>query len=113
MSAQLLLHGIEKLYILARTPSKYEDSKEEWLRTRGITFEDSSNRSEYIQCDLSDIQSVKKVADILLSKLDRLDMLINNAGTCSLQSSSISRSLADIISQVFQRSQTIRCRPKE
>ena len=82
MSAQLLLHGIDKVYILARTPSKYEDSKEEWLRTRGITREDSTYRSEYIQCDLSDIRDVKAVADKLLSKLDRLDMLINNAGTC-------------------------------
>ncbi|KAI9875306.1 MAG: hypothetical protein M1830_008641 [Pleopsidium flavum] len=80
MSAQLLLHGIEKVYILARTPSKYEDSKEQWLHTRGITIEDSGKRSEYIECDLSDIRDVKRVTDELLSKLDRLDMLINNAG---------------------------------
>lgn len=80
MSAQLLLHGVEKLYILARTPSKYEDSKEQWLHTRGISREDSEKRSEYIKCDLSDIKDVKRVADELLSKLDRLDILINNAG---------------------------------
>ena len=30
--------------------------------------------------DLSDIANVKRVADYLLAKLDRLDILINNAG---------------------------------
>lgn len=85
MSAQLLLHKIAKVYIIGRTPSKYADSKEEWLRTRGITLDDSSRRTEFIQCDLTDIEEVKRTADKLRAKLDRLDMLINNAGIFPLE----------------------------
>jgi len=113
MSAQLLLHGIEKVYILARTPSKYEDSKEEWLRMRGITREDSSERSEFDQCDLSDIREVKAVADKLLSKLDRLDMLINNAGMCPLFSIGAQINQAELILQVSRRCRTIHCHLRE
>ncbi|KAI9815540.1 MAG: hypothetical protein M1827_002674 [Pycnora praestabilis] len=80
MTAQLLLHGVEKVYILARTESKYDDAKNEWLDKRGIQWTDSDKRSEFIKCDLSDIEDVKRVADELLSKLDRLDMLLDNAG---------------------------------
>jgi len=75
---------------------------------RGITREDSSNRSEFIQCDLMDIREVKAVADKLLSKLDRLDMLINNAGMYFCVPS-ILRSIKLMILQGSQRCRTIHC----
>ena len=80
ISALLLLHGVSKVYILARTKSKYEAAKVNWIEHRGLQQEDVDKRSEFIQCDLSDILSVKEAASILLLKLDRLDILFNNAG---------------------------------
>ncbi|KAI9723426.1 MAG: hypothetical protein M1812_001310 [Candelaria pacifica] len=80
ITAQLLLHGIEQVYILARNEYKYHDAIKEWSKQRGINTADSQKRSEFIKCDLSDINDVKRVADELLSRLDRLDILIDNAG---------------------------------
>ena len=80
ITALLLLHGISRVYILARTKSKYEAAKKDWVEQRGLRQEDVDKRSEFIQCDLSDVLSVKEVASILLLKLDRLDILFNNAG---------------------------------
>lgn len=82
MTAQLLLHGISKVYVLARSESRYVDAKAEWVNKDGLSSEDVDTRTEFVQCDLSDIQDVKKVVDLLKKKLDRLDILINNAGKC-------------------------------
>ncbi|KAI9750000.1 MAG: hypothetical protein M1835_001454 [Candelina submexicana] len=80
MTAQLLLHGIEHVYILARSESKYSDALKEWSEQRGIKAADAEKRSDFMKCDLSDIEDVKRVVDVLLSRLDRLDILIDNAG---------------------------------
>ncbi|OCK86008.1 putative short chain dehydrogenase/reductase [Lepidopterella palustris CBS 459.81] len=79
ITAQLLLHGITKVYILARTESKYNDAKEEWAGKNGLKKDDVETRTEFVQCDLSSIKDVSRAANELLSKLDRLDILINNA----------------------------------
>ena len=76
----LLQHGISKVYILARTESKYEVAKKDWVEHRALQQEDVDERTEFIQCDLSNILNVKEAATVLLQKLDRLDMLYNNAG---------------------------------
>lgn len=80
IAVRLLLSGISKVYILARTEGKYEAAKEDWTKNWELQREDIDTRSEFIQCDLSDIVSVKDAAGILLKKLERLDMLYNNAG---------------------------------
>jgi NAD(P)-dependent dehydrogenase (short-subunit alcohol dehydrogenase family) len=80
ITAQLLVHGISKVYILARSAQKYESAKKFWEETHKLKPEDIAKRVEFLSCDLSDITVVKKVADELMGKLDRLDMLINNAG---------------------------------
>jgi len=55
-----------------------------WSESHKIITEDITKRVEFFPCDLSDITDVKKVVDSLVGKLDRLDMLINNAGQRSL-----------------------------
>ena len=80
ITIRLLLHGISKVYILARTESKYEAAKKDWVENWELQPEDVDKRAEFIKCDLSDILSVKDAAGILLQKLDHLDMLYNNAG---------------------------------
>jgi NAD(P)-dependent dehydrogenase (short-subunit alcohol dehydrogenase family) len=80
ITAQLLIHDISRVYILARSSSKFESAKKFWSESRKIITEDITKRVEFLPCDLSDIADVKKVVDSLVGKLDRLDMLINNAG---------------------------------
>lgn len=78
--AQLLVNHISKVYILARNTSKFEDAKKYWVEKHGLEESDIEKRIVFQECDLSDMEAVKKVADGLVNELDRLDMLINNAG---------------------------------
>lgn len=78
--SQLLLHGITKVYVLARNPQKFELAMKFWDESHDLKADNIVQRVEFLACDLSDILAVKKVADELMRKLDRLDMLINNAG---------------------------------
>jgi NAD(P)-dependent dehydrogenase (short-subunit alcohol dehydrogenase family) len=81
---QLLLHDIDKVYILARSGEKYELAKAIWVERGRLTKESVEKRTEFVRCDLSDMVAVKKVGDLLLSKLERLDILLDNAGECVL-----------------------------
>jgi NAD(P)-dependent dehydrogenase (short-subunit alcohol dehydrogenase family) len=80
ITAQLLIHGINHIYILARSSSKFDAAKKSWSESHKIPAEDIAKRVDFLACDLSDIADVKKVGDSLMDKLDRLDILINNAG---------------------------------
>jgi len=80
IAAHLLEHNIEKLYILSRTREKFNDAKEFWVEKHGLKEEHIRRSAEFLPCDLSDITAVKKVADELVSKLHRLDILFLNAG---------------------------------
>ncbi|KAH0566138.1 hypothetical protein GP486_000468 [Trichoglossum hirsutum] len=79
ITAQLLLHGISKVYIIARNESKYVKANDYWHETKGLAVEDIKSRTEFLACDLSDIKSIEGVGHELLSKLHRLDILIDNA----------------------------------
>ncbi|KAI9780041.1 MAG: hypothetical protein M1839_007023 [Geoglossum umbratile] len=79
ISAQLLLHGISKVYIIARNRSRYLEAKNYWHKSKGLTMDDIERRTEFLACDLGDIKSVGRVGHELLEKLQRLDILINNA----------------------------------
>jgi NAD(P)-dependent dehydrogenase (short-subunit alcohol dehydrogenase family) len=81
--AQLLLHEIAKVYVLARSLSKFESATQFWEQTHKIAPDDVAQRVEFLACDLSDITIVKQATNTLTEKLDRLDMLINNAGILS------------------------------
>lgn len=77
---QLLLHDIEKVYVLARSREKYELAKAIWVEKGRVTKDAVEKRTEFIKCDLSDIVAVKEVGDLLVSKLQRVDILVDNAG---------------------------------
>ncbi|RHZ53178.1 hypothetical protein CDV55_104540 [Aspergillus turcosus] len=78
--AQLLLHKVRKVYIVARSKSKYARAQENWRQRHGIVLSENDDRVELIQCDLGDIKSVKDAAEEITAKTDRLDILICNAG---------------------------------
>ena len=66
--------------MLARNPHEFELAPKLWDESHNLTGDDIAQRVEFLACDLSNILVVKRVADGLMRKLDRLDMLINNAG---------------------------------
>lgn len=106
IAAQLLLHHISKLYILARSTAKFESAKVYWKEKYGLDVE---ARIKFVVCDLSDMRAVKKVADQLMEELGRLDILVNNAGVFS--DSIVSLGLRN--SKVFHLFQITRCHLKE
>ncbi|KAI9752209.1 MAG: hypothetical protein M1815_000669 [Lichina confinis] len=78
--AQLLLHGISKAYVIARSQEKYVAAKKAWAQRDGITEQDADSRTVFIKCNLTDLQEVKAVAEGLVEEADRLDILFNHAG---------------------------------
>lgn len=68
---KLLAQG-HQLFLLIRSLEKGERMLAEWkLDTQHVTL---------IHCDLADLNSVQKAAGELKSKMDTLDVLLNNAG---------------------------------
>ncbi|KAF2489114.1 putative short chain dehydrogenase/reductase [Lophium mytilinum] len=98
ITAQLLLHGISKVYILARSASKYQDAISEWVNQKGLKRSDVERRTEFVPCDLGSVKDVARASNELLSKLDRLDILFNNAATLATPDYSLS---PDGIESVF------------
>ncbi|GAB1199819.1 hypothetical protein APSETT444_009178 [Aspergillus pseudonomiae] len=79
----LLLHRIEKVYVLARSHDKYLRAQEDWQRRAGSSLGKDDTRVQFIQCDLADIVAAKDAANELKQRTDRLDIMICNAGTFS------------------------------
>jgi NAD(P)-dependent dehydrogenase (short-subunit alcohol dehydrogenase family) len=69
--AIVLMHG--------RNPSRGESVLEEIRRTTGNT------NLQFFQAELSSIKSIQKLSDQVKESHDRLDVLINNAGTFQLE----------------------------
>ncbi|KAK6203748.1 hypothetical protein LQW54_008854 [Pestalotiopsis sp. IQ-011] len=74
ISAHILQHGCEKLYLLGRKEEHLAEA-EEGLKKYGDT-----SKVELVQVDLGDLQQTATVASQLASSLQRLDALILNAG---------------------------------
>ncbi|KAL1967779.1 hypothetical protein VTN77DRAFT_2468 [Rasamsonia byssochlamydoides] len=83
IATQLLVHSIQKIFILGRSKKKFSDALEYW-RSRGYIDDaredDDESRLCFVQCDLADIRSVKESADRIVKATDRLDVVICNAG---------------------------------
>lgn len=73
----LLSHGIEKLFILSLVKDKADGAVE---AIRSELGNEAAKKVTWIECDLSDWNKVKEVAEQISNSTDRLDILINNAG---------------------------------
>lgn len=73
----LLSHGIEKLFILSLVKDKADGAVE---AIRSDLGGEAAKKVTWIECDLSDWNRVKEVAEQISNSTDRLDILINNAG---------------------------------
>lgn len=80
ITAQLLIHNIDRALVLGRNSDKFLAAKEEWQR-RHINLGKDDKRVTFVQCDLGDIFAVKEAADQVRSITERLDILICNGGT--------------------------------
>ncbi|PYH63481.1 NAD(P)-binding protein [Aspergillus vadensis CBS 113365] len=79
ITAQLLIHDIDRVLVLGRNSDKFLAAKEEWQR-RHINLGKDDKRVTFIQCDLGDIFAMKEAADQVRSITRRLDILICNGG---------------------------------
>ncbi|RKL34097.1 hypothetical protein BFJ72_g9584 [Fusarium proliferatum] len=73
----LLSHNISKLFILSVSEDVVNGAKKSVAEELG---QEKADRTEWIQCDLSDWAEVKKAAEQIKKSTDRLDILVNNAG---------------------------------
>ncbi|KAI4593186.1 hypothetical protein KJ359_010110 [Pestalotiopsis sp. 9143b] len=74
ISAHILQHGCEKLYLLGRKEEHLAEAE------KGLKKYGDTSRVELVQVDLGDLQQTATVASQLASSLQRLDALILNAG---------------------------------
>ena len=71
---QLAKHNPKCVYLAARSKAKYDDAMKD-IRAAAPTA-----NVRYLEVDLASMASVKKAAESFLSKNERLDLLVNNAG---------------------------------
>lgn len=76
VSHTLLKHNISKLFILSLSEDVVSKAKAAVAEEMG---QSTADRTEWIQCDLSDWKQVKNVAEQIKKSTDRLDILVNNA----------------------------------
>lgn len=81
ITAQLLLHGIQKVIIVARSEEKYNTAYDEWRVRKGIYLTENDGRVTFIKCDLGDINDVYAAAEKIKQQTEVIHILICNAGT--------------------------------
>ncbi|KAF7520642.1 hypothetical protein G7054_g12699 [Neopestalotiopsis clavispora] len=72
----LLKHNVAKVYILSVSEETVNGAKEAIAKDLG---QEAANKTEWLQCDISDWTRTKDVAEKVKKENDRLDILINNA----------------------------------
>lgn len=77
---QFALKGCRKVYVLSRSPQKYEEALHRFEHAVGDDAKEAPARWELVQCDLADLESVKAAAQAISAKEGRIDILLNNAG---------------------------------
>lgn len=71
VAAQTLHQQGNKVFLLVRNIEKAQKIIQSWANPDSV---------EIIECDLANLASVRKASELLISKTDQLDVLINNAG---------------------------------
>ena len=71
---ELSRHNPQRLYLAARSRAKFDVAMKEILQSN------PNARIDFLELDLSSIDSVKAAATTILDRESRLDILINNAG---------------------------------
>ena len=74
----LLKHNISKIFILSVSKEVVDGANEAIEKDLGKA---AAAKTRWIQCDISDWPKVQQVAEQIKQNTDRLDILINNAGT--------------------------------
>jgi WW domain-containing oxidoreductase len=74
ITANLLSHNPERVYMLSELPQHGKLAKEELAKYGDVS------KVEYVKCDLKDLKQVDTTAKELRGKLSRLDALVCNAG---------------------------------
>jgi NAD(P)-dependent dehydrogenase (short-subunit alcohol dehydrogenase family) len=74
---QLVKHNPDKVYLAARTSKRGNAAIEEIEKE----VRSSKGRIHYLELDMASFASVKQAADRILSENNRIDILMNNAGT--------------------------------
>ena len=65
-----------RVFLLARSADKAQAA----IASLRATDVAAAGHVEHIQCDLASLASVKKAAEDIIAKTDRLDVCLNNAG---------------------------------
>ncbi|KAJ5896587.1 uncharacterized protein N7473_005986 [Penicillium subrubescens] len=80
ITAQLLLHGIEKVIVVARDENKFKTAYDEWRVRKGIELTQDDSRVTFVKCDLGDIEDVYAAAKKIKEQTEYIHILICNAG---------------------------------
>ncbi|KAJ5283448.1 hypothetical protein N7505_001428, partial [Penicillium chrysogenum] len=80
ITAQLLLHGIKTVIVLARSEDKFHTACGDWSHRDGLICGEQDARVQFVRCDLGDITDVQAAAEEIRKKTDRVHILLCNAG---------------------------------
>ncbi|KAL7068062.1 retinol dehydrogenase family protein [Cryptosporidium serpentis] len=76
---QLAIWGVSKLIMCCRDIDKAVKAKDLIVKSSGIM----ESKIVVIECDLSDLHSINKAAQVIMGEVQKVDILINNAGVMS------------------------------
>jgi NAD(P)-dependent dehydrogenase (short-subunit alcohol dehydrogenase family) len=80
ITAQLLLHDIKDVIVVARSEDKFNTALEDWPHRGGMTGCQEQVRVHFVPCDLADIAAVKAAAEKIKELTDRVHLFFCNAG---------------------------------
>ena len=84
ITAQLLLHGIKTVIVLARSEDEFHTACEDWSHRDGLICGEQDARVQFVRCDLGDITNVQAAAEEIRKKTDRVHILFCNAGKIAI-----------------------------
>ncbi|KAJ6011475.1 hypothetical protein N7451_002887 [Penicillium sp. IBT 35674x] len=80
ITAQLLIHGIEKVIIVARSEDKFNSACDEWKARKEIGLVEGDDRVAFVKCDLGNVNDVYTAAQQIKQQTEYIHILICNAG---------------------------------